>query len=74
MQSDTIVAVSTVCASVVSAVHAWAWQRVARKRGRETAGHQHVRHLPVGSRIVDLGDRGLLIDIGHDVRSPDGRR
>jgi hypothetical protein len=33
-----------------------------------------VRHLPVGSRIVDLGDRGLLIDIGHDVRSPDGRR
>lgn len=30
----------------------------------EQARRDHVRDLPPGSRIVDFGDRGMVIDIG----------
>ena len=75
MEPVTIVAVSTVCAGAVSAaLRVWAWQRVARSRGREVARRQYLRCLPAGSRVVDLGDHCLVIDIGDGEGGPDGRR
>jgi hypothetical protein len=77
MEPITIAAVSTVCANTASVLaQAWTWRRTARRRapGREAARHQHLRCLPTGSRIVDLGEHGLIIDLGGADRSPDGVR
>jgi hypothetical protein len=41
--------------------------RVRRHRAREAARRDHLRYLPPGSRIVDLGDRGLTIEVGDRV-------
>jgi hypothetical protein len=75
MEPITIAAVSTVCANTASVLaQAWTWQRTARTRGREAARHQHLRSLPAGSRIVDLGGHVLVIDISGADGSTDGVR
>jgi hypothetical protein len=43
---------------------AWLRARGQRQRVRERARHDEVRSLPPGSRMVDLGRHGLVIDIG----------
>lgn len=79
MEPITIAAVSTVCANTASVLaQAWTWRRTARRRrrGREAARHQqlHLRSLPAGSWIVDLGEHVLVIDIGRADGSTDGVR
>lgn len=37
----------------------WLQRRSARR-----SLHQHVRHLPPGSRVIDLGGHGVVIEIG----------
>lgn len=77
MEPITIAAVSTVCANTASVLaQAWTWRRTARRRGREAARHQQLRlrSLPAGSRIVDLGEHVLVIDIGGADGSADGVR
>jgi len=38
--------------------------RTARALAREAARRDHVRHLRPGSRIIDLGDHGVTIEVG----------
>lgn len=57
-------AATAAMASLPGAIRAWAWQRAARSAAREKARADHVRHLPSGSRIVDLGRRGVMVEIG----------
>jgi hypothetical protein len=38
--------------------------RTARALAREAARRDHVRHLRPGSRIIDLGERGVTIEVG----------
>jgi hypothetical protein len=59
------VATSTVMAALLGAFRTWAWQRAARSAAREKARCDHVHHLPSGSRIADLGRRGVVIEIGR---------
>ncbi|NUP52946.1 MAG: hypothetical protein HOW97_37325 [Catenulispora sp.] len=49
MEPVTFVTAGIVALS--SIVRMWTWQRT-------------VRHLPPGSRIVDLGRRGVVIEVG----------
>ena len=42
----------------------WLREHRRRRQLREQARRDHVRCLPPGSRIVDLGGYGMVIDIG----------
>lgn len=52
--------------------------RTARALAREAARQDHVRHLRPGSLIIELGDRGVTIELGSrpvgQEIAPDERR
>ncbi|GLW56718.1 hypothetical protein [Kitasatospora phosalacinea] len=50
---------------VTGVTAAWCKARVQVRRERELSRRQHLRELPAGSRIVDLGERGVLIEVGN---------
>jgi hypothetical protein len=45
-------------------VRVWSWQLAAGRRDRERARCDHLRRLPPGSRVVDLGRHGMVIEVG----------
>ncbi|QKW32463.1 hypothetical protein HUT17_04850 (plasmid) [Nocardiopsis flavescens] len=45
-----------------------------RRRDREKSRGDHVRHLPPGSRVIDFGGRGMVIDIADPAQSGRGER
>ncbi len=49
---------------VSTLVAAWMHQRGKCQRLREEVRRDHVRHLPAGSHVIDLGGRGILIEVG----------
>ncbi len=52
----------------------WLRGRVRHQMAREEARRDHIRHLPPGSRLLDLGRIGMVIEIsGHPSRSDSGR-
>lgn len=57
-------AVTAAVAAIPVVVRVWAWQAVAWRRAREQARCDHLRHLPPGSRVVDLGRHGMVIEVG----------
>ncbi|WP_282203614.1 hypothetical protein [Kitasatospora fiedleri] len=59
---------------VISVTAAWFKARVQVRRERELSRRQHLRALPAGSRIVDLGERGMLIEVGERKGSAHGHR
>jgi len=48
--------------------------RAQRQRAREEARTDHVRNLGPGSRLLDLGEGGILIEFGSDARTDRGDR
>ncbi|WP_271216606.1 hypothetical protein [Streptosporangium carneum] len=42
----------------------WLRGRIQRHRLREEARRDHVRRLPPGSRLLDLGRHGVIIEVG----------
>lgn len=52
----------------------WLKAWVQLRRAREESRRQHVRALPTGSRIIDLGERGIVIEVGaQEGRAGGGR-
>jgi hypothetical protein len=41
--------------------------RVQRYKAHQASRRDHVRCLPPGSRLLDLGERGVLVEIGPSV-------
>jgi hypothetical protein len=60
---------ATVAVPVATAVsevpHAWVRSWAQRRETREVSRRDHVRRLPPGSQVIDLGDRGVTIEIGN---------
>ncbi|MET8997186.1 hypothetical protein [Amycolatopsis sp. NPDC004169] len=71
-------AVAAATSLIGTVVTAWARSRVSWQQARERARADHVRHLPPGSRLIDLGARGLAIEVGGSTPAEsltaDGRR
>ncbi|MEY9842012.1 hypothetical protein ABH941_007295 [Streptacidiphilus sp. EB103A] len=61
-------AVTTVALAAVSGVATlgmgWLKARVQQRRAREESRRQYVRTLPAYSRIIDLGEHGIMIEVG----------
>ncbi|HET9970330.1 MAG TPA: hypothetical protein VFQ68_19005 [Streptosporangiaceae bacterium] len=58
-------AVTAVAGMLGTLVTAGVRGRTARAIAREAARRDHVRYLRSGSRIIDLGDRGVMIEVGN---------
>ena len=43
---------------------AWLRARSQRQRAREKTRRDYLRGLPPGSRVIDLGDHGIVIEVG----------
>jgi hypothetical protein len=56
--------VAAVLGAATTITGTWLRGRVLRQRAREEARRDHLRRLPPGSRLIDLGDRGLVIEVG----------
>lgn len=78
MDPSTVEAVGTAIAAATSAVmRSWALVRVHRQRAWEEAQCDHLHCLPPGSRVIDLGEHRLVIEVGGDTGrepSPDVQR
>ncbi|WP_061296981.1 hypothetical protein [Herbidospora cretacea] len=59
MDYTIIIATATALAGLWLRVH------LQRIRLREESRRDHIRHLPPGSRVLDLGSRGVVIDVGR---------
>jgi hypothetical protein len=65
LESTTIAALVTAVTGAAAAfMRAWLLSRVQRQKAREASRCDHVRCVPPGSRIVDLGERGMMIEVG----------
>ena len=65
---------ATAGGAATTSLRLWAWKRVAERQAREASRCDHVHHLPAGSRIVDLGRHGMIIDVGtREERTGAGR-
>jgi preprotein translocase subunit YajC len=65
MDPVTLIAVvATIVAAASSGGSAWLQARVRRQRAREQARGAQLRELPPGSRVIDLGEHGIVIDVG----------
>ncbi|MCX5327849.1 hypothetical protein [Streptomyces sp. NBC_00140] len=71
-------AVVTMAGAVITAIttiaSGWLKARVQLRRSREESRQKHVRTLPTGSRIIDLGERGIIIEVGGKEGRAGGRR
>lgn len=66
MEPVSTTAVLTAAGGVFTALTTqWLKVRVQRWRWREESRREHVRGLPAGSRVVDLGERGIVIEVGQ---------
>ncbi|MEU6555359.1 hypothetical protein ABZ915_34625 [Streptomyces sp. NPDC046915] len=76
MEPDTT-AVVTMAGAVITAITTiaggWLKARVHLRRYREESRRQHVRILPAGSRIIDLGEHGIVIEVGGREGGAGGR-
>lgn len=61
----TSAAAGGLAASFSAIAAAWLRQRAKSLKAREDARRDHVRHLPPGSHLVDLGQRGIVIEVGE---------
>jgi hypothetical protein len=50
-------------------IAAWLRARSLRQQAREKSRRDCLRGLPGGSRVIDLGEHGMVIDVG-----PEGAR
>lgn len=71
---DLASSVTAVTGAVVALAGSCFRARVQRQRAREEARADHVRNLGAGSRLLDLGESGILIEFGADPSSIRGDR
>jgi hypothetical protein len=67
MDPDTTVVVTMTGAAITALTtiaRVWLKTRGQARRSREESRRQHLRILPSGSRIIDLGERGIIIEVG----------
>ena len=65
MDAMTITAaLSALAGSATTIATVWLRTRSQETRARENSRRSQMRELPPGSRIVDLGRRGMVIDVG----------
>lgn len=65
MDPATMQALATaVCGAAGVVMAAWVRGRAQRHRAREAARRDHLRDLPHGSRVIDLGEHGMVIEVG----------
>ncbi|MEU7864216.1 hypothetical protein [Nonomuraea sp. NPDC049141] len=65
MDYATVAASATAIAGTLCGLGGiWLRGRIHRHRLREEARRDHVRKLPPGSRLLDLGRHGMIIDVG----------
>ncbi|MFB6642942.1 hypothetical protein ACFCYF_37615 [Streptomyces chartreusis] len=60
-----VTAASAVITCIATVSTGWLRARVQVNRDREESRRRYARSLPGGSRILDLGDRGLVIEVGR---------
>lgn len=74
MDPLTIGAIVTAGAGTTSTVMvAWLRQRGISQKAKERTRLDYLRHLPAGSHVVDLGARGIVIEIGSGMESDKDR-
>jgi hypothetical protein len=65
MDAITVTAAASAMTCAASTVAtAWIRSRSQLQRVREEARRDHVHGLPPGSRVIDLGGRGIVIEVG----------
>lgn len=52
-------------ASLAALGGTWLRSHAQRHRAREEARRDHLRYLPPGSRLLDLGRHGMVIELGR---------
>ncbi|MGW8877648.1 hypothetical protein [Streptomyces mirabilis] len=67
-------AAAAACGALTTMIAGWLKVRVQLWRAREESRRQHVRTLPAGSRIIDLGERGIVIEVGAQEGRAGGTR
>ena len=65
-------ALSALAGSATTIVTAWLRARARRLQSRDRSRRNAVRDLPPGSRVVDLGRHGVIIDVGSKPGGPPG--
>lgn len=55
-----VVSATSACAS------AWLQARIRQRRDREQARGEQLRELPPGSRVIDLGEHGIVVEVGGE--------
>lgn len=63
-QVELVTAVAAAVGTVGLGLRLRAWERVMQRQVKEAARGERVRNLPQGSRIVEFGDHGMVIDVG----------
>jgi hypothetical protein len=56
-------AVSAVAGAGATIARAWIKAR-GRQRATEESGRDRLSDLPLGSRVIDFGDHGMVIEVG----------
>ncbi|MFI6296631.1 hypothetical protein ACIBEJ_33930 [Nonomuraea sp. NPDC050790] len=59
--ATTIVALLGALSGIVTV---WLQNDARRTGAREKSRRDHLRRLPQGSRVIDLGKRGIVIEVG----------
>jgi hypothetical protein len=59
-----IAAASTGMGAAATIIAAWLRARGLREQAREKSRRDYLRSLPGGSRVIDLGDHGVVIEVG----------
>jgi len=57
-------AASAVTGAAATVAAAWLRSRSQWQQAREESRRDHLHHLPPGSRVVDLGEHGVVIEVG----------
>jgi preprotein translocase subunit YajC len=59
-----IAAASTGMGAAATIIAAWLRARSLRQQAREKSRRDYLHSLPGGSRVIDLGDHGVVIEVG----------
>jgi hypothetical protein len=59
-----ITALTIVVSGFTKVMNKWLHERAQSQSAREQARCDHVRNLPSGSRIVDLGRAAIVVEVG----------
>lgn len=74
MDPATVTVILTAAGGTATAIATrWLRARVQCTQAREASRRQHVTRLPAGSRIIDRGSQGIVIEVGTGEGNAGGR-